>query len=155
LTFEISSPLLYDIGLKAAIEHLAEDIEVYHGISCTIREDMQPKSLDNDIRVLLFQAVRELLTNVVKHANGRRIWVNITRYNHNIKITVRDDGFGTNVPLSVSEKNGLKGFGLFSIRERLYHIGGHMQIESKPGRGTRVTLFAPLTSKRTQKGEAI
>jgi len=144
LTFEVSSPILYELGLEAAVEWLVEQIQEQYGLLSHFEDDRQPKPLDDDVRVLLFQAVRELLTNVAKHAQAHNVKVSLRRENSNIKITVEDDGNGFDTSDVVSHWSRAEGFGLFSIRERLGHLGGCLEVESEPGHGTWATLAAPL-----------
>ena len=144
LTFEVSSPILYELGLEAAVEWLVEQIQEQYGLLSHFEDDRQPKPLDDDVRVLLFQAVRELLTNVAKHAQAHNVKVSLRRDDSNIKITVEDDGNGFDTSDVVSHWSRSEGFGLFSIRERLGHLGGRLEVESEPGHGTWATLAAPL-----------
>jgi len=144
LTFELSSPILYELGLEAAVEWLAEQTQHRQGILSCFEDDEQPRPLDDDVRVLLFQAVRELLVNVAKHAQAQHVKVTMQRDGSNIRVTVEDDGAGFAPPSTGSQWGRIKGFGLFSIRERLDHVGGHLEIKSEPGHGTRIALVAPL-----------
>lgn len=144
LTFELSPPILYELGLEAAICSLCEKFREQHGIPVECVYDQEHKPMNDDIRVLLFQAVRELLVNVGKHARARSVRVTSSKEDDAIRITVADDGIGLN-----AAENGVRlrkghGFGLFSIRERLRYFGGSIEIESAAGHGTRVTLTAPL-----------
>lgn len=143
LTFELSPPILYDLGFEAAVEWLGEVIQNQQGMRIEVQTERHPLPMDDEIRVLLFQAVRELLVNVVKHAKAQRAKVTIERMGNHIGIKVEDDGVGLGIspgaPLSSA-----RGFGLFSIRERLKYLGGHLEVESEPGRGTQVTLTVPL-----------
>lgn len=144
LTFKISSPILYELGLEAAVEWLTEEIQNQHGLVTFFEDDDQPKPLAEDLRVLLFQAVSELLMNVVKHAKAREVQVALRREQNEIRINVHDDGIGFDVA-AMRSRWGRKdfGFGLFSIRERLRAFGGAMSITSDY-HGTTVTLRAPL-----------
>jgi PAS domain S-box-containing protein len=144
LTFEVSSPILYELGLEPALEWLAEQIQEQYGLLSHFEDDRQPKPLDDDIRVLLFQAVRELLTNVAKHAQAHNVKVSLRRDDSNITITVEDDGIGFDMSEIGSHWSRNEGFGLFSIRERLDYLGAHLEVKSEPGHGTWVTLAAPL-----------
>ena len=144
LTLELSSPILYELGLEAAVEWLTEQTQHRHGILFEFWDDRQPKPLDDDVRVLLFQAVRELLVNVAKHAQARSVKVSTRRDGGDVRIIVEDDGVGFDTFPIGSQWSRIEGFGLFSIRERLEHIGGRLEVESKSGHGTRVTLVAPL-----------
>ena len=149
LTFELSPPALYELGFEPAVERLIEQYQERHGIVVDFVNDGKSKPLDNDMRILLFKAVRELLANVVKHARAHKTKVFLVRgENDDIRIEVEDDGIGFNVPeyRFLGSKTG--GFGLFNMRERLEHLGGHLEIMSEPGRGSRFTLIAPLKCEK-------
>jgi PAS domain S-box-containing protein len=141
LTVELSPPVLYELGLEAAVEWLAEKIQRTHGIRIGFQDDGRPKVTDDEVRFLLFKIVRELLLNVVKHSRAGSANVSLARENSFIRITVADDGVGFD-PASVM--NGNEGFGLFVVRRRLNAVGGRVEIESVPNQGTRVTLTAKL-----------
>ncbi len=143
LTFELSPPILYDLGFEAAVEWLAELMQDQHGVAIQVQADRSSKPLDDELRVLLFQTVRELLVNVIKHANARHIKVMLARENSTLQVKMEDDGLGQGVS-SDFPVDGPFGFGFFSIRERLKYLGGHLNVESEPGWGTRVTLGVPL-----------
>lgn len=145
LTFELSPPILYDLGFEAAVEWLCEQTQERYGIWFSFEDDKIPKQIGNEIRVILFKAVKELLVNIVKHANARKVKVTVQKNNGKIKISVLDDGIGFDIPSSETtflRRN--RGFGLFSTRERLEHLGGKFTVVSKPGHGTLVSLEAPL-----------
>jgi PAS domain S-box-containing protein len=144
LIFEISPPVLYELGLEAALSSLAEYFRKEHGLPIVYSDDKQPKQLSNDISILLFQSVRELLVNTVKHSRAKRVSLSSSRQTSNIRIIVQDDGIGFEVEEKCVAKEPGHGFGLFSIRERIRYLGGSIEIESNPGCGTRVTLMAPL-----------
>ena len=100
--------------------------------------------MDDDIRVQLFRNVRELLINVVKHARAKKIKVSIQKIDSQIHISVEDDGIGFDSAKAESVITDKKAFGLFSIRERLEHLGGNLDIESAPGCVARITIVSPL-----------
>ncbi|MHC4865515.1 MAG: sensor histidine kinase [Planctomycetota bacterium] len=144
LTSELSPPVLYELGFEAAVEWLVRKARQQHGLQTDFKSDGRPKMLDHDVRVLLFQAVRELLVNVAKHARAHNVTVFSRRTAAEIMVTVEDDGIGFNTSQVRSRDYSTGGYGLFSIRERLGHIGGRVDIESGPKRGTKVTLVAPI-----------
>lgn len=144
LIFKISSPILYELGLEAALEWLAEETQQKYDIQVKYRDNGGSKPLDDDVRVLLFQAVGELLVNVVKHSQAGTVLLSSRTEGDCIVIDVEDDGIGFEVEQVAARLSGLDGFGLFSIRERLNHIEGKLEINSELGRGTRVTLAAML-----------
>ncbi len=150
LTFELSPPILYDLGLESALEWLTEQIKEQHGISCDFETDNTPKPVRDEFRIVLFSAVRELLMNVAKHALAKTAKVTIRRVNENIVVHVADNGTGFTVSKMNFYLDENKGFGLFSIRERLRHLGGQMDVRSAKGRGTRVILTAPLAMEKVK-----
>jgi signal transduction histidine kinase len=151
LTFELSSPILYELGFEAALEMLAEKVYEQYGISSFYEDDNIPKPLDNEARILLYQSVRELLANIVKHAEARNIIISVGKEGDNIRININDDGVGFDISKTNYRAGGNGGFGLFSIRERLAHLGGRVEFDSTCGSGTRVSLVTPLKIDKDEK----
>lgn len=151
LTFELSPPVLYELGFEAAVEWLVRYIKKRDGLSAEFTDDGKDKPLNDKVRVLLFQSVRESLYNVTKHAHAKKVMVSVCRADDEIQITVVDDGVGFDI--TKVRSGGLEGagFGLFSISERLENVGGRFSIESKPGGGTKVFLAAPISKKTAKK----
>ncbi len=145
LTFELSPPVLHELGLGAAVEWLGEQMEKVHGFTFAFHNDEEPKPVDEEVGIFLFTSVRELLVNVAKHANAHKVQVSITKNGEGMVVEVKDDGRGF-LPSKADLRS--KGFGLFSMRERLQHLGGHMSIASMPGNGTVITLSAPARMGR-------
>lgn len=150
LTVELSPPILYELGFVAAVEWFTEQIQEQYAIKTQFKDDKHPKPLVEDVRVLLFKMVQELLFNIVKHAHAHKAWVTTRKYKDNILITVEDDGVGFDTTETKSQIGQKTGFGLFSISERLDHIGGNFEINSSLGQGTRATISAPLKDKKTR-----
>ncbi len=143
LTLELAPSVLYTLGLEAAIEDLADQFSEGDGFLCQVHVSEEPKPLSDEVKSLLYRAVRELLVNVSKHAQAKNVAIDVQREASNIVVTVDDDGRGFS-PAQVSSGAESGGFGLFSIQQRLTHVGGKLVIESGEGKGTRVTLIAPL-----------
>jgi PAS domain S-box-containing protein len=144
LTFELSPPVLHELGLGAALEWLVHQLRANFGIAGEYVDDHQPKPLNEDLRAELFQAVRELLVNVGKHAQASSAQVRAEVEDGRLRIEVSDDGQGFDYAARLARRSGSDGWGLFSIRERLAHLGAQLAIDSTPGQGTRVTILAPL-----------
>jgi PAS domain S-box-containing protein len=142
LTFELSPPILYDLGFEAAVEWLGELIHEQQGITVKVQADRSAKFMNDEIRIILFQTVRELLVNVAKHGNAKNIRIFIAREGTNLQVKIEDDGLGMGI--SADAADGPFGFGFFSIGERLKYLGGRLEVGSEPGWGTRVTLQVPL-----------
>jgi len=144
LMVEISPPLLYEMGFEAAVGWLAEHFTERYGLRIDFSEDEAPKPLSEELKVLLFQAVRELLMNIVKHAQAQSAHLALKRDGACLSVTVSDDGIGFDETALHHAGDVLSGFGLFNIRERLRHSGGRMSIDTAPSTGTQIRLWAPL-----------
>ena len=148
ISFELSPPILHDLGLEPAVQWLVENIQIRYGIEIVLEDDGRPKVADEITRIILFRSIRELLINAAKHAGSRHVHVSLRREKDHLDAWVEDDGVGMD-----SEVALVRGFGLSSIHERLRHVGGSMRIESAPGQGTSIRLSAPLTNgKKTKAG---
>jgi signal transduction histidine kinase len=145
LTFELSPPILYELGLQVALEWLAEFIRKQSGLRIIVKGDGADRNLNTQQRVFLFRAVRELLYNIVKHAGATKAKVRIDGRPEGILVEVADNGsgFDTRV-LAEKKKEPESGFSLFSIREQLQYYGGRLEINSGPGKGTRMIMSLPL-----------
>ena len=145
MTFDICSPTLYRFGLETAVSELLEDkLGVQDEVSYSFYDDKKTKTLSEDVKVVLFQSVRELVNNIIKHAQASHVTVDIRRCKDTIKIVANDDGVGFKVNELESPEQSRSGFGLFSITERLKYIGGSFEFQSQPGHGSSFTLEAPL-----------
>ncbi len=144
LVAEISPPVLYEVGICAALELLVRRKREKYGLEVTLDCPEEPSELPEPVRVLLFKAVRELLLNVVKHSGAARARVGVALREDELELTVADEGRGFD-PTGVRAGGGSEGgFGLFSLSERLELMRGRLEIESAPGRGARVRIVVPL-----------
>ena len=145
LTFDLSSPTLYKFGLEAALEELLRDkLRAEHHIRYRFSDDKQSKPLPPNVAVLVFQSVRELLINVIKHAHATEVRLDISREADSISIVVADDGVGFDTETIWSSSSRRHSVGLFNVRERLDYIGGRLEVHSQVGTGSRLTLIVPL-----------
>jgi signal transduction histidine kinase len=142
MTWRLSPPVLYEVGLVAALQWLAKDMERRYGLRVTVEAEGECSLLDVESRILLFRSVSELLINVAKHAKVDRALVRVSKFVKDIMVVVEDQGVGFDSSSNAHE------YGLFSVRERLHHLGGILTIASRRGEGTRITLIAPLGGAR-------
>ncbi|MBC7783555.1 MAG: response regulator [Burkholderiales bacterium] len=145
ITTDLSPPALYDAGLCAAIEVIVRAFEERNGVKVKLDLDTSAEPLDEPLRVLLFEAIRELLQNIVRHAHAKNATIKSgLLVGGRIEIIVSDDGCGFEVTaLAGRQRSPDRPMGLLEIRERLSYIGGDLQIESRVGQGTTVRLTAP------------
>jgi signal transduction histidine kinase len=147
MIFELSPPILHDLGLQAALRSLATQMQHLHGINIDSAGNGEGNQVPDELAVLLFRAVRELLFNIVKHARATQVSISLERNQERIQIEVVDDGIGFDPAEADRRRRRGSGFGLFSVSERLQHLGGSFEITSRPGHGTRAILTAPLKGK--------
>ena len=142
LSAELSPPILYEGGLSKGLEWLIRWMREKHRFRVDLSLEAVPE-LSEDVKMLVFESVRELLFNAFKHAQASRAQVRLELVRKGeIRVTVSDEGAGFD-PLMLSPAGDGGGFGLFSIRERIGLIGGRLEIDSAPGRGTRMALTVP------------
>ena len=151
LTYQLSSPILYQLGLEAALKWMAEEMQKQYGYRVTFTRQGESGTLREESSVFLFSAVRELLVNVAKHAEANEVAVRLRWLDDGVEVLVKDNGKGF-------ERNGLAGsaaeglgvaeskdgFGLFNIHERVEDFGGRVWLRSEPQKGTAVKIRLPL-----------
>jgi signal transduction histidine kinase len=148
---DLSPPGLYDLGLCPALQWLAIYLRTHEKLQvvldCRVREEL----VDVEMRVLIFKLVRELLRNVVKHADINVANVTVLGDGERVKVEVRDTGRGFvwEVDLFGGRSNG---FGLWSIEERVREVGGEFKVDTAPGRGARFEMILPLRRSDRRRG---
>lgn len=149
LAVELSPPVLREAGLIEALHWLASRLQEQHDFTVHLRLASAAEPATDSIKYLLFESVRELLLNAIKHASTGEAEVVLMRASDTeIRLVVRDSGQGFDPDRIKRRRHDDNSFGLFSIQQRLAHWGGRMDLDSAPGRGTQVTLFA--TSPRVE-----
>lgn len=148
LTLDLSSPVLYELGLGPAVEEAGESICAQNGLAFEFETDGDRPLLDDDTAAFLLRGAKELMMNVVKHAQASKIRSAVQYEGPYLRVIVEDNGNGFDHS-TVDTASGVH-FGLFSIRERMDHIGGSLKIECTPDSGTRVTLLVPIASGRDE-----
>ncbi len=154
LSVDLSPPVLHDEGLAAAMRWLASQMSQQQGLEVEVEAKSGLPRLNEDLRVLLFQTVRELLFNVVKHAGVTNARVALSQADSHLRIDVSDNGRGFN-PGDSGQTGGSHtgggqsgrshtGQGLPRIGQRMQLLGGRMEVASASTQGTRVTLYVPV-----------
>jgi PAS domain S-box-containing protein len=144
LTWELSPPVLYQLGLSAAIEWLCEETEKRNELTVRFTQEGEPMELSDERRFLVFSAVRELLLNVIKHAEARTVSIRLRWTETTVEVQVKDDGKGFDVAGVEMFRDAHRSFGLFNIQERVADLDGRVGITSSPGAGSAVSLMLPF-----------
>lgn len=134
---ELSPPALQRMGLAGALRWWAEEVKKRHGLEVKVEDVDDVGRLEVYLEATMFQAAKELIQNVLKHASASHAEVGLRCAGHHLELWVEDDGVGFD-PAAVEGKT--EGFGLFSIRERMSYVGGKFELQSAPGEGTLVRL---------------
>lgn len=146
-TFELSSPVLHQLGLEAALQSLGERMQHRYGLRFEFDPDPVSARVPEETGVVLFRAVRELLLNVHKHARATCARVALRMVPEGLLIRVEDDGVGFEAGATSHGFSAAGGFGLFSITAQIGGIGGRVEVHSSPGAGTRVSMTVPAAQR--------
>lgn len=142
LTLDLSPPVLYEMGLVPALEWLASNLRHPYELEVITDLDGDIPSLGEGLKVVVYRAASELLRNVAIHSGCRQATLTLRRQGHEMMLSVADQGRGFK-----AEELGTRtsqGLGLFNIREQLRALAGSIEIQSRPGSGTRVIVCLPL-----------
>ena len=142
LTVDLSPPMLYELGFDAAVQRLVEQFQGRYDVRFYFQTDGDKRPLDDAMRTLLFNIVRELMVNVVKHAKAETATISVLRDANEIKIAVKDDGKGFDTT-EIRPNGSNEGFGILNIFERLNTLGGRIDIQSVINSGTTVLVTVP------------
>jgi PAS domain S-box-containing protein len=152
LSLDLRPQMLDELGLVATlhwyVQHQAQQMEaVIHFAADALEPRPYPA-----IETACFRVVQEALTNVVRHAQARHVWVEVHQHEQVLSLRIRDDGVGFDVPATLEHARQGASFGILGMAERLRLIGGHLEIHSTPGDGTVISAHIPLhTKKKTAK----
>jgi signal transduction histidine kinase len=136
---DLSPPGLYDLGLVPALQWLTLHARNCDGLQVSLTGQVQEHALSQELRVLVFKLVRELLRNVVKHSGVRHASLQVSGDQEELCVLVSDEGCGFEWQLDMFG-TPTAGFGLWSMIDRVSEVGGELKIDTAPGRGARLTL---------------
>src|SRR5438132_1463788 len=139
---ELRPTILDDLGWVPAIRFLADGVSKRANIPIRIEASFSGR-LPGAIETTLYRIVQEALTNAVKHAEAKNLWIRAWKENLALCCSVRDDGVGFD-PNQLQTSPHRKGLGLIAMQERVSAIGGTLRIESRPGNGTELSIRLPL-----------
>jgi signal transduction histidine kinase len=142
LTLDLVPPVLEEQNLAETLQWLVNHVKELHGLEVEVKMAEIPAIPSADIPPLLFQMVRELLFNVVKHAGVKQAQVRVWAEGDDLAVQVRDGGAGFD-PAAREEPQHDGGYGLRHMSERLSLFNGRLDIVSQPGKGTTVTVIIP------------
>jgi PAS domain S-box-containing protein len=142
LSVELSPPVLHGEGLTEAVIWLASQMKEQYSLDVSVHTNGVHAAFEDDIRVLVFQSIRELLFNVVKHSGTLKASLTFEQINDKAFITVSDGGLGFDSQTMIEASKA--GHGLLRMRDRLMLLGCNLEVKSEPNRGTHITIEAPV-----------
>jgi PAS domain S-box-containing protein len=148
LSHELRPTILDDLGLRPALEFLADGVSRRSGLKIVVEGELT-KRLSAPIETTLYRIVQEALTNVMKHAHATHVSITFRVEGRRLRCAIRDDGVGFDVA-TVLSRPGLRGLGLTGIQERLNAVGGILQIVATPRSGTELIISVPMEADRAE-----
>jgi len=140
---DLRPSILEDLGLVAAIDWLANDFKIKHGVSCKVNARDLPVKLKDEAAIALFRIVQESLTNIAKHACAGQVEIIIVIENKILKLSISDDGQG----LKSGWKTKQGSYGLKGISERAIALGGKMKLTSESKNGVHLLIKIPINDR--------
>jgi two-component system sensor histidine kinase DegS len=137
-------PTLQRLGLEAAIEEHLSEISTKFGLETSYKQKGDLPVSDSLWQGTLFRMVRELLINTVKHAQANWVGIDIKFDSGTLDLAVSDDGIGFSPDRSIKGGEDSSGLGLLNIKEQAERLGGKMEIETQPGKGTKIQITVPV-----------
>jgi signal transduction histidine kinase len=141
---ELRPSLLDELGMPAAIHRYAKDTLQAQGIKVTTKFLGTDKRFSPEVEVTLFRVAQGLIGNILEHSEAKNTLVKLKCDANECALYIEDDGKGFDVGKLTRVDPSGRGAGLFTIKERVSLVGGHCRVDSRPGKGTRVTVRVPL-----------
>ncbi|MBI4826967.1 MAG: sensor histidine kinase [Nitrospirae bacterium] len=144
LTFELSPPIIHQLGFVPAVEWLAEQFRKKYGLVTEVVSEGDVHDIGGEKSILLFKTVRELLHNIVKHARAGKVVIRIKKDDKGLCVIIEDDGIGFDAESINDYGKNDSGFGIFNIQERIAFFNGTFNIKSGISKGTKIEIILPL-----------
>jgi len=141
---ELRPRIVDDLGLLPALEWMAENLAKDYEIDTRVQVMGSERSLPDETTLILFRIAQEALSNIRRHAEATRAWINLEFYDNKTVVTVEDNGKGFELPPRIGDLTSSGKLGLAGMQERAQLINGNLKIQSEPGKGTTVTVEVPI-----------
>lgn len=148
LSWDLCPSCLEDLGLSSSLGYLVDEVCRNHKLQCAVVVDEIDHLFSPETQINIYRIFQESLTNIVKHAKASHISVNIKREDGSVFFRIRDNGRGFNLKQAMSGKVTKKNLGLTAMNERARMAHGSLQISSRKGQGTTITLAIPIDNPR-------
>jgi PAS domain S-box-containing protein len=142
LALELRPTMLETAGLGSSLRRLAEQHQQRTGIAIHVAG--QVSDVSGDLAIACFRVSQEALTNVMRHAGSRQVWIELGQSDGRLELVVRDDGVGFDVDRTLERAASGGHLGLLGMKERVEILGGSLEIDSRPGQGTSIRISLPV-----------
>jgi two-component system sensor histidine kinase DegS len=142
--FDLRPMMLDDLGLNPTLKKSIDDYEQKSGIACNLTLSGRDRRLPPHMEVTLFRLLQHLMNNVRVHAQATHVQINLNVDDDKVTASVEDDGVGFDVKGALAASRQRKTIGLSSMQEQVEMLGGEIEFDSSPGRGTRVLFWLPV-----------
>jgi len=143
LSLDLRPPQLDDLGLAAAVRWYIDRKAAAAGLKVRFQSGMLPDRLHPDIETACFRIAQEAMTNVLRHAEARNVWVDVRRNGEQLHLSLDDDGRGFDVAAARQRATEGASLGLINMQERASLVGGRIEVTSRPGQGSVIDVFLP------------
>jgi PAS domain S-box-containing protein len=154
ISFDLRPPVLDDLGLAPALQWVLRHHAERAGLSVEFISDTELRRLTPEVETACFRVALEALTNVIRHASARKVWVGLSRVDGSLQLTVRDDGIGFDLADAANRARRDR-LGLAGMDERVGVLGGTFQCNSAPGQGTEVRASFPALHREVLESETV
>ncbi len=144
LSHELRPPMLEHLGLLPALKNLVSGFQQSYGLDINLDAPNLERGMLRDMELPLYRAVHEALTNIVRHARAKKVWISLHLFPDRIVCSIKDNGVGFS-PDAITNSDPDTGLGLINLRERIAAMQGDVDIKSQPGLGSCVRVTIPLT----------
>jgi PAS domain S-box-containing protein len=144
LVLELRPTMLDSAGLASTLRWLAKQHEERTGMATQVMGELC--DVPGDLAIACFRAVQEALTNVIRHARAQHVWIELSQTDVALELEVRDDGVGFDVEKTLDQAPRCGHLGLLGMKERVQILGGDIEVDSEPRRGTRIRISFPAAA---------
>jgi PAS domain S-box-containing protein len=153
LALELRPTMLDVFGLETTLLWITARHQQRTGCEVQVVGHLSGTPLSPDLATACYRVVQEALTNVIRHASARHVWVELRQSESILELAVRDDGVGFDVAPTQEQAARRGSFGLLGMTERVQLLGGALQVESEPGRGSSIRASFPLSEASDQTAD--
>jgi PAS domain S-box-containing protein len=144
LARDLRPAILEDLGLAVALKHLFNDFSQHNDIKMSVEMEDIEDLFSPEGQLIIYRIFQEALTNIGKYAQANQVSINIKRQKQDTVFTIKDNGKGFDVNRVLAGDSSQRGLGLSAMEERVYMLGGSLEIWSQEGRGTRISFTVPI-----------